>query len=66
MKLTGNENVKLFTNPATNKVEMYVSETLIPEQIRNMAARIIGQRGDILFCKAADWNYFFVRQRLTL
>ena len=59
LKLKGNDNVKLFTNPHTGEEEMYVSENLIPQKVLSMALRVIGNRGDYLFCKAGSWNYFF-------
>lgn len=59
LKLIGNEDVKLFTNPNTGEEEMYVSENLIPQKVLSMALRVIGNRGDYIYCKAGSWNYFF-------
>lgn len=66
LKLKGNDNVKLFTNPHTGEEEMYVSEDLVPQQVRSMALRVIGDRGNYFFCKAGSWNYFFYEDRDAL
>ena len=59
LKLIGNDDVKLFTNPNTGEEEMYVSQNLVPQKVLSMALRVIGNRGNYIYCKAGSWNYFF-------
>ena len=66
LKIKGNDNVKLFTNPHTGEEEMYVAEEILPQQVRSMALRVIGDRDNYFFCKAGSWNYFFYENRDAL
>ena len=63
LRLIGNDNVKLHTNPDTGEEEMYVSEDIVPQKVFSMALRVIGSRNGYMFCKAGSWNYFFPDNR---
>lgn len=66
LRLIGNDNVKLHTNPDTGEEEMYVFEDLVPQKVVSMALRVIGRRDGYYFCKAGSWNYFFFDSPIKL
>lgn len=59
LKIIGNENVRLFRDPATGVEEMYVLEDLVPQQVLSMCIRVIGNCDEYIYCQTANWNYFF-------
>ena len=55
----GNQNVRVYRNPETGKEEMYVSMDLLPENVKNMAWRVVGSCQAWTYLKSGSWNYFF-------
>ena len=59
----GNQNVRVYRNPKTGEEEMYVSEDLLPQDVRMKRMRVVGSCQAWTYLKAGSWNYFFAMEK---